>query len=87
MSCTGCSSCELVCPSSVPLSGILGHARDALRARMREREQAERARRRHEAQQAREERRRREKEEARRRKREAMAASAKQDRQSETTEG
>lgn len=82
--CTGCASCDLVCPSSIPLAGVLGHARDMTRARMAERERAERAKRRNEAKIAREERRKREKEEARQRKRQAVAAQ--NARSSETTE-
>lgn len=72
--CTGCASCDLVCPSSIPLAGVIGHARDMTRARMIERERADRAKRRNEAKKAREERRKREKEEARQRKRHQMAA-------------
>lgn len=88
MRCSGCSSCELICPSSAPLTGVLGHARDAARAQMRERERAERARQRYEAKQAREERRRREREAARQRKRQALRTeSAGQDRRPETPEG
>ncbi|MCG5549335.1 electron transport complex subunit RsxC [Halorhodospira halochloris] len=82
--CTGCASCDLVCPSSIPLAGALGHARDMTRARMAEREAAERAKRRNEAKKAREERQKREKEQARQRKRQAVASQNKSS--NETTE-
>lgn len=82
--CTGCASCDLVCPSSIPLAGVLGHARDMTRSRMSERNRAERAKQRNEAKKAREERRKREKEEARQRKRQAVAAQ--NNRPNETTE-
>lgn len=53
MDCIECGCCDFVCPSHIPLADWFRYGKDALRARKREKAEAEHARERYEARQAR----------------------------------